>query len=326
MTNAFLRLIDGFFVLRPVVLIPVWGFALFGYYQGKGLSLFDISACWSHPEIIPFSMIMVFSLSVGCVYVLNQIADIAADRENGGFPLLASGVVSLPQAYVAASLSALLSILLPLLTGYLTLALLSIAAIITGLLYSFKPTYFSGRPFLDFLANAFGFGMIAFACGWYCSGNQFFTLRFFNAALPYFFLMCAGSISSTIPDILGDRATGKKTTAVLLGARNAHVLALVFLCLATIDSLFVKDLLALFCSGASLPIYILYHCFPKKILEESTYKIGGALCMFAAALFTPWFIIFGCATAFATWMYFRYRHHVSYPSLVPLKSHRIPSA
>ena len=326
MNTAFLRFIDGFFAVRPVVLIPVWGFALFGFYQGKGLSLFNLFACWTHPNIVPFSMILIFSLSVGCVYVLNQIADIATDKENGGLPLLASGVVSLPQALFVASVSTLISILLPLLTGHFPLALLSTAAIITGLLYSFKPTYFSGRPFLDFLTNAFGFGIIAFACGWYCSGSRLFNAHFFNAALPYFLLMCAGSISSTIPDINGDRRTGKKTTAVLLGARGAHGVALFFLCLAMIDALFVKDILVLFCSGVALPLYILYHCIPIKILEESTYKIGGMLCMIAAALFSPWFIIFSSVTIFATWMYFRFRHHVSYPSLVPLKNNRTTSA
>jgi 4-hydroxybenzoate polyprenyltransferase len=326
MITALLRLADSFFVMRPVVLIPVWGFALFGYYRGKSIALSDVSACWTHPDFVPFSLILIFSLSVACVYALNQIADIAADKKNGGLPLLASGVVSRAYGYIVAAVTALLTILIPVLTGHMTLAFLSIAAIIIGFLYSFKPTFFSGRPFLDFLTNAFGFGIIAFACGWYCSGNQPSDPRFFKAALPYFFLMCAGSISSTIPDMIGDRETGKTTTAVLFGARGAHVIALFCLCIASVDALVMKDPLALLCSGAALPVYLLYLFIPIKILEESTYKIGGLLCMIAAALFSPWFAVFSSATVLATWMYFRLRHHVSYPSLVPLKNDPSASA
>jgi 4-hydroxybenzoate polyprenyltransferase len=320
MITALLRLVDSFFVMRPVVLIPVWGFALFGYYQGNGFSFSDVSGCWTHPDFIPFSPILIFSLSVGCVYVLNQIADVAVDKKNGGIPLLASGVVSRGYGFIVAAVAALITILIPVLTGHLTLAFLSIAAIIIGILYSFKPTFFSGRPFFDFLTNASGFGIIAFACGWYCSGNQPFDLRFFKAALPYFFLMCAGSISSTIPDMTGDREAGKKTTAVRFNARGAHIIALFCLCLALVGALFFKDLLALFCAGAAIPAYLLYLFIPVKIMEESTYKIGGLLCMISAALFSPWFVVFSIATLLATWMYFRFRHHVSYPSLVPLKA------
>ncbi|MBN1129898.1 MAG: UbiA family prenyltransferase, partial [Chitinispirillaceae bacterium] len=167
MKSLLFRLLDGFFLLRPVVLIPVWGFALFGYYRGKGLSFSGMSAAWTMPDTGPLLWIPVFSLSVGCVYVLNQIADIEVDKKNSGLPLLASGIVSRTHATAAIAIAALLSILIPALAGHATIALLSIAAIATGLLYSFKPTFFSGRPVADFLANAAGFGVIAFGCGWH---------------------------------------------------------------------------------------------------------------------------------------------------------------
>jgi 4-hydroxybenzoate polyprenyltransferase len=320
MISALLRLVDSFFAMRPVVLIPVWGFALFGYYQGKGLSLSDISACWTNPDFIPFSLILIFSFSVGCVYVMNQIADCDADKKNGGLPLLASGVVTHGYAWMMAAVSGIVSIVLPVAAGHASIAFLSLAAIGTGWIYSFKPAHLSGRPFADFLANAMGFGVIAFGCGWHCAGRTLIDPAFMTSALPYFLLMCAGSISSTIPDMIGDRETGKRTTAVRFGARKAHFVASFCLCLALVDALFMNDLLALFCSGAALPVYLLYLFIPIKILEESTYKIGGLFCMIAAALYSPWFIVFSSATVLAVWMYFRLRHHVSYPSLVPLKS------
>jgi 4-hydroxybenzoate polyprenyltransferase len=241
-------------------------------------------------------------------------------------PLLASGIVTRRCAWMMAAISGLVSIILPVAAGHATITLLSIAAIGTGLIYSFKPARLSGRPFADFLSNAIGFGVIAFGCGWHCAGRSLVDPAFMTSALPYFLLMCAGSISSTIPDMTGDRETGKKTTAVLLGARGAHIIALFCLCAAMFGALFTKDHIALFCSGVALPFYLLYLFIPKKILEESTYKIGGMLCMIAAALFSPWFVVLSSATVLATWMYFRFRHHVSYPSLVPLKAGPAASA
>jgi 4-hydroxybenzoate polyprenyltransferase len=258
--------------------------------------------------------------------VLNQIADIAVDRKNGGLPLLASGIVSRRNAWIMAVVSGTVSVVLPAATGHAAITFLSIAAIGTGWVYSFKPAHLSGHPFADFITNAIGFGVIAFGCGWHCAGRSLADTAFMTSALPYFLLMCAGSISSTIPDMIGDRATGKKTTAVLLGARSAHIIAIVCLCMAMVYALFAKDHIALFCSGMALPAYILYLFIPIKILEEATYKIGGSLCMIAAALFSPWLVVFSSATVLATWMYFRFRHHVSYPSLVPLKAGPAASA
>ncbi|MBN1129769.1 MAG: UbiA family prenyltransferase, partial [Chitinispirillaceae bacterium] len=140
---------------------------------------------------------------------------------------------------------------------------------------------------------------------------------FFVMALPYVFLMCAGSISSTIPDIPGDRASGKNTTAVRFGAKNAQILATLFTGLALAVSLRTGDPFAAFSAAAAFPLYLLYLIKPVKLLEESTYKIGGLFCMAAAAALSPWFVAFSAGVVFATWIYFRYRHGVVYPSLVP---------
>jgi 4-hydroxybenzoate polyprenyltransferase len=319
MKILFFRLLDSFFLMRPVVLVPVWGFALFGYYRGKNPAIADSISAWKHPEPGPLFLILAFSISVGCVYVLNQIADIEVDRKNGGLPLLASGIVSRVQAWVIALIAALASMLIPIISGHGAIALLSATAITIGLAYSFKPTFFSGRPFLDFLTNAAGFGVIAFGCGWQLAGRPILCGSFLFAALPYFLLMCAGSISSTVPDIKGDRESGKRTTAVLLGGTNAQILAALFIAGAAVSSLFLRDHMAAWCSISALPLYFLYFARPNRLFEEATYKIGGLVCMAAAALFSPLFIACCMAVLLGTWAYFRFRHGVAYPSLVPVR-------
>jgi 4-hydroxybenzoate polyprenyltransferase len=313
--------LDGFFILRPIVLIPVWGFCIFGYSRARLAGTGGLPEFWNTADPMSFFLIVVFSLSVGCVYVLNQIADIDIDKMNGGLPLLASGIVSRRSACIAAALAGCISVAVPFFLGRPAMIFFSVITIAIGALYSFRPVYLSGRPFFDFLTNALGAGFIAFGAGWHLAGRSLSDPAFLSAGTPYFLLMCAGSISSTIPDIRGDRDGGKRTTAVALGAKKAHYLATVFIMAAALNSLAVNDLVATACALAPLPLYLLYTMFPSVFLAEATYKIGGAFCMAAAACIMPLFMLCGGAVAIATWMYFRLRHGERYPSLVPHNRH-----
>jgi 4-hydroxybenzoate polyprenyltransferase len=305
--------------MRPVVLVPVWGFCLFGYYRAFDVHISGLPDLWRATDPVVLVWFMVFSLSVGCVFVLNQIADVEVDKKNNGLPLLASGVISRRAAYLAAALAGLASIVIPFSLNRPVISLFSIVSIALGSLYSFRPAYLSGRPFSDFLTNAAGAAFIAFGIGWHLAGRPLADPAFLPAALPYFFLMCAGAISSTVPDINGDRSGGKLTTAVVLGTKKANYLATVFIMAAALSALTAHDNLALACAMASLPFYLLYTFKPKEIVAESIYKIGGAFCMVAAAAIMPLFLLCGAAAFMTTWMYFRFRHGVAYPSLVPCK-------
>jgi 4-hydroxybenzoate polyprenyltransferase len=257
-----------------------------------------------------------FSMSVGAVYVINQIADYEVDRLNDGFALLVAGAISRTQAVTIAVGIAVLSIgSLWLRAGFL--ALCAVAALALGLLYSTKPTYFSGRPFCDFCANAAGYGVIAFGLGWMLSGSSLLTLQFPYAALPYFLLMAAGSISSTIPDVAGDRRMHKCTTAVFLGVDNAHLLASGLLLAGLIAALAGRDWIAVTSAALSLPIYVIFVFVKSPRIMEATYKIGGAVTMVLAASVCPVIIAPSILTVAATWAYFRFRHRVNYPSLLP---------
>jgi 4-hydroxybenzoate polyprenyltransferase len=320
MNRLLLQLIDLIFLTRPVLLIPVWGFAAFGYWHGSSGTLGSLTTFWFSTSLSVYLSIFAFSLSVGSVYILNQIADIEVDKLNGGLPLLASGITSTTAAWTSALVLFLISLLHAFLSGNSTLALCSISTIILGFLYSFKPAGFSGRPFLDFISNALGYGIIAFGAGWSLSESDLVaTTHFLNKALPYFLLMCAGSISSTLPDRAGDKALGKNTTAVILGNRNAHLLATLLLILALLLSITTHDTIALLCSTVPLALYIGYIFRSNKVLMEATYKVGGALCMICSCLILPLILPAGVVVFLVTRLYFRLRHRVIYPSLVPVR-------
>jgi len=319
MKKSILRLVDLLFLMRPILLVPVWGFSFFGYYRAKTDSLREITNLWNSSSLPVCFLLFVFSLSVGAVYIFNQIADIEVDKKNGGLPLLASGIVKRNDALFFAFLLSGISIIAPLFTEYKMISLLSLLALIIGLLYSFKPFYFSGKPFCDFLSNALGYGVIAFGAGWICGGKAVIETVFFNSALPYFFLMCAGSISSTLPDRAGDYSEQKNTTAVVFGNKKAHLIATFLLFNAAVAAIIGGDFLALICSAAPFPFYLCYIFKPTEFFMESTYKIGGAMTMLCSGLIIPLLIPAGIIVFFITWLYFRLRHGVSYPSLITVR-------
>ena len=313
-----IKLIDAFFLTRPLLLIPVWGFSVFGFYRG----LLSQGHKWNYgfrfdrQTLIFFLWMAVFSLSVASFYVLNQIADVEVDKENKGLPLLAKGKVGIKTAWACAIVCAAVSVIAPL-YHHPVLSVCSVSALLTGIVYSFRPFYFSGRCFLDFISNAAGYGIIAFGAGWYFSGAHFAGFTFAESAIPYFLLMCAGSISSTLPDYDGDGKCGKKTTAVTIGRCASHIMAMFILASAVLISIMLKDHVAFICAACTFPFYIVYLLRPKEIFMETTYKAGGALCMSVACVIMPLIAVAACLTALSTWIYFKLRYNVNYPSLVP---------
>ena len=72
MKKNLLRTLDLLFLMRPILLVPVWGFSLFGYYRAKTESLKEITSLWNSSSL-PVCFLF-FSPSVGAVYIFNQIA------------------------------------------------------------------------------------------------------------------------------------------------------------------------------------------------------------------------------------------------------------
>jgi 4-hydroxybenzoate polyprenyltransferase len=315
-----LRSIDILFLARPVILIPVWSFSIFGYWCGASAGRgFDITLLWGKEAFLKHTGMMLFSFSVGAVYVLNQIADYDVDARNDGFPLLVKSGITRRAAFVYTALLSCISIGLPLAIPDYPLSFFSFAALFLGTVYSFKPFYLSGRIFSDFLANATGYGLIAFGVGWYlASGPSLMSVSFFKAALPYFFLMCGGSISSTLPDVPADKALGKRTTAVVLGTRRAHALTILFVIIGGAVALMNKDAVAGITAVGALIIDLLYAFVQTRKFMEATSKVSSSIAMALAGIIYPVFIPWVLFVLIITRLYFRLRHGVSYPSLVPV--------
>jgi 4-hydroxybenzoate polyprenyltransferase len=145
---------------------------------------------------------------------------------------------------------------------------------------------------------------------------------FGRAAAPYFLLMCGGSIGSTLPDVPGDRAEGKRTTAVAFGLRPATGIALVCLLFGAVLGTVNQDFVAQLSGYAGSLICLAYLLRPGPLLMESTYKIGGAILVVFALPVLPVFIPISGSVVLGTWVYFRLRHGVQYPSLRPASANK----
>ncbi len=69
--------VDYVFLLRPMILIPVWTFFLLGAWHGSKAAGSPLPA----PALL-FGL-AIFSCVVGAAYIVNQISDRSTDRETG---------------------------------------------------------------------------------------------------------------------------------------------------------------------------------------------------------------------------------------------------
>jgi len=104
-----------------------------------------------------------------------------------------------------------------------------------------------------------------------------------------------------------------------MGTLPAHTLALLFLLAAAFVAVYVNDSAALLCALVPIPLYILFYFRRTQAVMEATYKIGGALCMAVACASMPLLLPLAVIVFVLTRLYFRIRHGVSYPSLVPVR-------
>jgi len=318
------RFFDAIFITRPIILIPVWGYFLLGYYRAclvahpSALVPFpffhiDFPVLLSLPNRALLAMVML-TFAVAGTYILNQLVDIKTDRENTGLPLVAKGNIPLGLAYAENWVLTLVPIGYALTQGRDPI-IFFLAVLAMNLLYNLRPFYFTGRPFLDFLTNSLGFGIVAFGIGWLAANGQVLGPlgAFFFSAAPYVLLMVAGSINSTLPDIEGDCRTGKITTMVYLGPGRANLISLLALVLALGLAIANHDVIAGITAAVSLPLFLKYQVTKKLSDGVRTFQIGGGFLMLMVVPVFPWFFFYGTITYLATRIYFRVRHHVDYP-------------
>lgn len=217
-------LLDHVFALRPLLWIPA--IALFE----AGRATFARGA----PPTAAWAAMGSLCGVLGAVHLANGWRDREGDRINRKGGVLATGALprsrvvalavgSLAAAVLAARWAALGA------TGFAILG----SAVALGVAYTVPPMEAKRRVGLDLLAQALGYGVVAFALGAVTAAASLAAAT--RASIPFALGIGTVGLITMLADRAGDEAVGQRTTAVVLGEARAKSLAtvLAFLTFAT---------------------------------------------------------------------------------------------
>ena len=304
-----LLVFDYLIVLRPTLLIPVWTLVLVGYYHA---GQFDASARPGFNWCILSTICLYSMLSGGC-YIVNQIADRETDEVNGKLYLIERGYVRIPILKLEATILILGAIIWSILLfrnniPYLVLIAISI---VLGLMYSVRPIRLKGKPIIDLIANAIGYGCVAFLIGWVSVLS--ISLVALQSSIPYVFCVAAAFVNTTLPDLSGDRSSNDLTTGILLGVRYSCQFSLALLVCAILASLWMHNSTALITTMICLPFFV-YMNFKREIktIILST-RIGILVLSLIVCIHLPMYAILFVSTIFLVRWYYAARFGIKYP-------------
>jgi 4-hydroxybenzoate polyprenyltransferase len=239
---------DYVFLLRPMILIPVWTFFLLGARHGAVAAGADIDA----PRLL--AGLFSFTALLGAIYIMNQIADRAADLAANKLFLLPKGIISVRAAWieaaalVAVSFCAALLFLPPVFCGILA------ASLALGAAYSLDPVRLKKRPVLDVLANAVGNGILNTLAGWVAAGAP---MGGWPSLAPYPLAVASVHLATTIADIEADSKMGFKTSGVALGISRGLFISTALMGGAVVAAYLAGNTPALAASILSLPFFLI---------------------------------------------------------------------
>jgi len=307
LARILLRAGDYLFVLRPLILVPVWSFYLLGARTGE-LAAPPGAAGHVFPGLACLTLLM------ASAYLINQVFDRRTDAINEKGHYLTRGLFS-ARAVVAGSLALLIA------AAWFNRELpgaqreTMVAALVLAMAYSLPPARLCARPVADLAANALGYGGVAFAAGHAAFDPSLAAAA--RAAAPWVPLVGAVFLHTTILDVDGDRRTGKRTTAVAFGAvaaaRAAAALALVAALTAAAYWRWNGDALALVVTA---PIAIAYaRAAFAHARRASALAVQGATAWvaLAAAWYEPRLLLVVVPLALIARPYYRRRFGVTYP-------------
>ncbi len=313
-----LRIGDYVFVTRPLILIPVWSFFLLGTRSGRA------SAPWPAPGVHALYGFVCLTAIMITAYLINQVFDQESDRLNDKGHYLTRGIFGV-RMVVAMALAFFV-------TASLTFQHVAAAqrwplalALVLSLMYSLPPIRLCARPLLDLVANAVGYGGIAFVVGHFALDAT--PARALAHASPWVALVGATFLHTTILDVDGDRDSGKITSSVLLGVNASALLAAVLAIAGLVLSWAVTwrvygDVSALVVLAISTPVFVWAWTRLRRAggagadiarVSSNTVQFATLAVTVAAAIVEPMYLALVVPLVIAARYYYRARFGVSYP-------------
>ena len=323
-----MKLLDYIFLMRPMLIIPVWTIALLGAraaeWRSHGNNPFTLDRFpfvdFANDDQQTLIMLGLATLLAGGIFILNQIYDMESDRRNKKLFLIADGHVSLTEAWVLYLLTTTIAVVGGFLLNW-QLGLLFVGGALVGLQYSLPLFKLREHPYKAFRNNMIGHGNLAFLFGWVMTVKASGEFTSFNIegifkSLPYMLAVGAVYLNTTLPDLEGDRATGKKTYPMEWGLRKTLRTSLLMTASAILLSIMTADYAFAIAAAISLPLF--YVAMNRNSVPLATLATKAAILALSlfAAIYFPLYLIVVLLVIVATRIYYAARFSVTYPVLV----------
>jgi len=301
--------VDYIFLLRPMILIPVWTFFLLGARHGANASGAAIEAAHVAAGLVSFTALL------GAIYIMNQISDRAADLAGNKLFLIPRGIITVRAAWIEAAALVAVSFALALaLLGALFCVLLALSLAL-GAAYSLEPVRLKRRPVVDVLANAAGNGVLNTLAGWVAAGAP---IAGWTSLIPYPFAVASVHLATTLADIEADSKMGFKTSGVALGVSRGLFCSTALMGGAAVAAYVTGNNPALIASILSLPFFLI----PVRSITgparnpDALIPAKSATLIFsiAAGFLFPLYIPALAAVILLTRLYYARRFGIEYPS------------
>jgi len=158
-----------------------------------------------------------------------------------------------------------------------------------------------------------GHGILAFLFGWVLTQN--FNIEAIIKSLPYFLAVGAVYLNTTLPDLEGDKAVGKKTYPMEWGLGKTLRTSFWMIIAAVVLAILFADYAFALAAAISLPFF--YAAWNHRSQTEATLatKVSIlALSLFAAIYFPPYLAVV-LLVVVATRIYYSARFSIKYPVL-----------
>ncbi len=310
-----LKFLDYVYLTRPILWFPGWTTLLAGYLSAsgdfRGFSFADfhfLPLLWA-PGL--FLAMISFGFAMGGVFILNQLKDVDSDRINEKLFLLGEGLISLRAGYLESFVLIAVSLFIAATINTPFLIATVIFIIHTGYVYNYPPFELKSYPLRGLIANTV-MGWLAFFSGWLLLQPP--GAEMFFHSLPYFFYNAALCVYTTVPDIEGDRSTGKITVAVKYGLKASIYSGLALFILAIIFAAINQDAFLLLICLANVPLWIKMFFSKSIALVIVNLKLGIFFLSLGVCVKFPFFLLLICAAYFITRFYYKHRFNVDYPN------------
>ena len=308
--------------MRPLILIPAWSFYLLGAETGRRqAAASDTSLLFGAPPVFYHGFGCLTAILVAA-YLINQVFDRESDLLNRKGFYLTQGIFSVRAVVMMAFMAFLFASWFYRFVDDGQRAPLVIALVLS-MFYSMPPLRLVARPFVDLLANAAGYGGVAFVAGY--AAYHDVTATAVLLALPYVCLVGATFLFTTVLDIDGDKASGKITTSVVIGVKPSFVTACLMTAAGLIPALLVSwrlysDPLAAIILFVCLLAFVMYVVRSGDRIRQASSNAVQAATVFVtlpAKIVRIEYAVLLVPLLLAARLYFRARFGIIYPGPAP---------